>query len=75
MLSRKSPIRSPLPDPKPTHSCFLALAFPCTGTYDLHKTKGLKVKGATIVHWKFCNEKIQGQFSNQGPFLLNQPSY
>ena len=27
--------------PQPTHSCFLALAFPCTGAYDLHKTKGL----------------------------------
>ena len=25
----------------PIHSCFLALAFPCTGAYDLHKTKGL----------------------------------
>jgi hypothetical protein len=30
-----------LPAPQPTHSHFLALAFPCTGTYDLCKTKGL----------------------------------
>jgi hypothetical protein len=31
-----------LPPPcSPTHcSCFLALAFPCTGTYNLRKTKG-----------------------------------
>jgi hypothetical protein len=27
--------------PQPTHSLFLALAFPCTGAYNLHKTKGL----------------------------------
>jgi hypothetical protein len=41
MLSPKPPIPSPCPAPQPTHSCFLALAFPCTGSYDLHKTKGL----------------------------------
>jgi hypothetical protein len=41
MLSPKSPIPSPCPAPQPTHSRFLALAFPCTGAYDLHKTKGL----------------------------------
>jgi hypothetical protein len=29
------------PAPQPTHSSFLALAFPCTGAYDLRKTKGL----------------------------------
>ena len=37
----KSPVPSLHPAPKPTHSRFLALAFPCTGAYDLHKTKGL----------------------------------
>ena len=44
MLYPKSPtLYSPLPCPAPqrTHSCFLALAFPCTGAYDLCKTKGL----------------------------------
>ena len=41
MLSWKPPIPSPLPAPQPTHSCFLALAFPCTGAYDLHNTKDL----------------------------------
>jgi hypothetical protein len=41
MLSPKPPIPSPCPSPQATHSCFLALAFPCTGAYDLHKTKGL----------------------------------
>ena len=41
MLSPKSPIPSFFPAPQPTHSCFLALAFPCTGAYDLRKTKGL----------------------------------
>jgi hypothetical protein len=41
MLSRKSPIHSPCPAPLPTHSHFLALAFPCTGAYNLCKIKGL----------------------------------
>jgi hypothetical protein len=36
-----SPIPSPCPAPQTTHSCFLALAFPCTGAHDLHRTKGL----------------------------------
>jgi hypothetical protein len=31
----------PRPAPLPTHSCFLALAFPYWGIYNLHKTKGL----------------------------------
>jgi hypothetical protein len=30
-----------LPPLQPTHSRFLALAFPCTESYDLRKTKGL----------------------------------
>jgi hypothetical protein len=38
---QKFPIPSPRPAHQPTHSCFLALAFPCTGVYDLCKTKGL----------------------------------
>jgi hypothetical protein len=41
MLSWKSPIPSPCPAPQPTQSRFLALAFPCTGAYNLCKTKGL----------------------------------
>jgi hypothetical protein len=41
MLSPKPPIPSPCPAPQPTHFCFLALAFPCTGAYDLRNTKGL----------------------------------
>ena len=41
MLSRKSPIPFPHPAPQPTHSHFLALVFPCTGAYNLRKTKGL----------------------------------
>ena len=39
MLSPKSPIPSPCPAPQPIHSLFLALAFLCTGAYDLHKTR------------------------------------
>jgi hypothetical protein len=30
----------PNPAPLPTHSCFLALAFPCTGAYEVCNTKG-----------------------------------
>jgi hypothetical protein len=36
----KAPYTLP-PVPQPTHSRFLALAFPYTGAYDLCKTKGL----------------------------------
>jgi hypothetical protein len=41
MPSWKSPIPSPPPAPQPTHFYSLALAFPCTGAYNLCKTKGL----------------------------------
>jgi hypothetical protein len=34
MLSPKTPIPSPCPDPQSTHSNFLALSFPCTGAYE-----------------------------------------
>jgi hypothetical protein len=37
----KIPYTLPHPAPQPTHSCFLALAFPCTGEYDFQMTKGL----------------------------------
>ena len=42
MLSEKSPISSPHPclAPLPTHAHFLALGFPCTGAYEVCKTKG-----------------------------------
>jgi hypothetical protein len=35
----KAPYTLPRPAPQPTHSCFLALAFPCTGAYDLRNKK------------------------------------
>jgi hypothetical protein len=35
------PFTLPGPAPKPTYSLFLALAFPCTGAYNLRKRKGL----------------------------------
>ena len=40
MLSRKFPIPSLHPAPLPTHSPFLALAFPCTVAYKVSKSKG-----------------------------------
>jgi hypothetical protein len=41
MLPPKFPIPSPLPDPLPTHSHFLALAFPCTGACKFAIPRGL----------------------------------
>ena len=41
MSSWKFPISPPTHTHQPTHSHFLALAFPCTGAYNLCKTKGL----------------------------------
>ena len=41
MLSPKPPISLPCPAPQPTNPCSLALAFPCTGEYDLRNTKAL----------------------------------
>jgi hypothetical protein len=36
------PLSPPTPPAhQPTHSCFLALAFPHIGAYSLHRTKGL----------------------------------
>jgi hypothetical protein len=40
MLSQKSPTPSLPPTPLPTHSHFLALAFPCTGAYKVYLTNG-----------------------------------
>ena len=39
MLSRKFPIPSHHPAPLPTHSYVVALVFPCTGAYNIYKTK------------------------------------
>jgi hypothetical protein len=36
----KVPYKLPDPAPQPTHSCFLALALPCTEAYKVCKTKG-----------------------------------
>ena len=40
MLSQKIPISSHHPAPLPTHTHFLALAFPCPGAYNVCKTYG-----------------------------------
>jgi hypothetical protein len=44
----KVPYTLPYPVPQLTHSCFLALAFPCTGAYNLHKIKGLSSQGIQL---------------------------
>jgi hypothetical protein len=36
----KAPYALPRTAPQTTHSCFLALAFPCTGAYKVCNTKG-----------------------------------
>ena len=50
MLFQKSSIPSPNPAPQPTYFCFLALAFPCNESYDLHKTKCLSCYWYLIGH-------------------------
>jgi hypothetical protein len=39
-VSYTLPLPPPPHAPLPTHSCFLALAFPCTGAYKVYKTNG-----------------------------------
>jgi hypothetical protein len=50
MLSQKSLIPSPHPALQPTHSCFLALIFPCIEAYNLCSTKGLSFNGDRLAH-------------------------
>jgi hypothetical protein len=50
MLSWKSPIPSPHLAHQPTQSCFLALAFPCTGAYNLYKTRASPPKYGWLGH-------------------------
>jgi hypothetical protein len=50
MLFPKPPIPSPHPAPHPTHSCFLALVFPCTEAYDLRNTKGSPLIDGQLGH-------------------------
>jgi hypothetical protein len=57
------PPPTPCPAPQPTHSCFLALAFPCTGAYDLCKSKGLFISlnfsmSKSCISWH-CNDPAQ----------------
>jgi hypothetical protein len=53
----QSPLTTPCLAPQPTHSCFLAVGFPCTGAYNLqeliltqltknHKTMALKISAS-----------------------------
>ena len=57
MLSQKSTIPSPPSAPQPTHSPFLALVFPCTGAYNLRKTKGLSS------HWWLTRTSVPTRHS------------
>jgi hypothetical protein len=50
MLSPKPPIPSPQPAPQPTHCHSLALAFSCTGAYDLRNNKGLSSLDGWLSH-------------------------
>jgi hypothetical protein len=50
MPYQKSPIRSLHLAPQPTHSNFLALAFPCIGAYNLCKIKGLSSNDGRLGH-------------------------
>ena len=50
MLSQKSPIPFLHPAPQPTHSHCLALAFPCTGPYDLEETRSSPLIDGQLGH-------------------------
>jgi hypothetical protein len=50
MLSQKSPIPSPHSVPQPTHSRFLALAFPCTGAYDFARPRASPLIDGRLGH-------------------------
>ena len=83
MLSRKSTIPSPCPAPLPTHSHFLALAFPCTGAYKVCKTKGslfrlghlllhmqleIRVLGVQVRSYFYSTYRVADPFSSLGAF-------
>jgi hypothetical protein len=50
MLSSKPTITSPLPAPQPTHSHFLALAFPCTGDIIFARPRASPPNDGRLVH-------------------------
>jgi hypothetical protein len=64
MVSQKSPIPSS-PSlhhaPQPTNSHFLALAFPCTGAYDLCKTKASPPIDGLLGH-PLLHMQLESQF-------------
>ena len=61
MLSQKVPIPSLCPAPLPTHSCFLALAFPCTGAYKICNTKGplFPVMADSAIFYYICSWRYE----------------
>jgi hypothetical protein len=61
MLLSKPPIPSPRPAPQPIHSCFLALAFPCTGAYDLRNTKASPPTDGRLGH-PLLHMQLETQF-------------
>jgi hypothetical protein len=70
----KSPPYPPTPTPLPTHSPFLALAFPCTGAYKVCKPNGPRC--SICVHPLFpctfcsCYTDLHTDISNSGPLLM-----
>ena len=74
MLFPKSPIPTPHPAPQPTHSCFLPLAFPCTGHTHILILKNMAswvwymIKSAKCL---LCiHEDPQRKTSHGGPVLV-----
>ena len=69
MLYRKFPIPSPYPAPLPTHSYFLALAFPYTGAYKVCKTKGPLLPGL-LTEFALTQSGLQSEILSQTKFIL-----
>jgi hypothetical protein len=57
----KVPYTLPLPAPQTTHSHFLALAFTCTGAYDVLKTRASPPIGGQLGH-PLLHMQLETQF-------------
>ena len=63
----KVPYTLPRPAPQPTHSHFLALAFPCTGLL-LHKQLETRAQGLLVSSYCCSSYKVADPFSSFGTF-------
>ena len=75
MLSRKFPIPSLSLAPLPTHSHFLALAFPCIGAYKVCNTKEASLPsdgplGHLLLHMQHKTQENQEEGRPMGGYFI-----